>query len=459
MAKTKIVLIGAGSVIFGPALLSDIFQCKELSGCTIGLCDISADGLHLITQLAHRLNQEWDSGMHIIASTDRKELLPDAEFAIVSIAVDRERLWRQDWEIPFKHGIRQPLGENGGPGAFFQTARNALPMLEICQDMETHCPDTYLLNFTNPVARMTLVARRYSQIKTVGLCHQIGLGYDIVAMVLAKDLGLAPLEPPEKEWDFHSVTYPYQEAIRNLIDIKAAGINHFTFILDIRRKDTGEDLYPLFRQRIASFPPGYQPLSRQILDIFGLFPATGDGHLSEYTHWMHNPQTEPWKKYNLSLYDWDGAQRWRAARQKEVEDIVAGGPLIARLKEPSGEMAVPIILGIKDNRNLYNHAVNIPNEGYITNLPQGAIVEVPGLISALGVRGLGVGSLPEGIAALCRTQIDVASLAVDAAVTGDRQVALQALLVDPMVNDIDQARSLLDELLQLQADYLPQFQR
>ena len=147
------------------------------------------------------------------------------------------------------------------------------------------------------------------------------------------------------------------------------------------------------------------------------------------------------------------------ARQKEVEDIVAGGPLIARLKEPSGEMAVPIILGIKDNRNLYNHAVNIPNEGYITNLPQGAIVEVPGLISALGVRGLGVGSLPEGIAALCRTQIDVASLAVDAAVTGDRQVALQALLVDPMVNDIDQARSLLDELLQLQADYLPPFQR
>src|SRR3990172_5091057 len=107
MAKTKIVLIGAGSVIFGPALLSDIFQCKELSGCTIGLCDISADGLHLITQLAHRLNQEWDSGMHIIASTDRKELLPDAEFAIVSIAVDRERLWREGLEVPVKDSIRQ----------------------------------------------------------------------------------------------------------------------------------------------------------------------------------------------------------------------------------------------------------------------------------------------------------------------------------------------------------------
>jgi alpha-galactosidase len=452
MPTTKIVIIGVGSASFGPAILSDIMQRDRFAGSTVGLCDLNEQGLGLMTRLAERLNQDWATGVSIEASTARRDLLPGAEFVIVSIAVDREKCWRQDWEIPLKYGIRQPLGENGGPGALFHTCRNAPAILAICQDMEELCPEAWLLNFTNPVPRMALVATRYSDVQTVGLCHQIGMGYNIVAAALAKDLGYE-VEVPQSEWGMYRMA-PWAH---DVLDIKAAGLNHFTFMLDIRHRETGEDLYPLFAQRIAAMPPNFQPLGRRIFDAFGLFAAPGDGHLSEYVHWAHDPQTKPWEKYHLHLYDWDGAEENRDQMWEGIEEMATGGPLRERVKRGSGERAIPVILGVMENRNSYEEALDIPNEGYIANLPWGAIVEVPGVVSRLGVRGMSVGELPEGIAALCRTQITVATMAVDAAVLGDRDLALQALLVDPMVNDIDMARALLEEMLEVQAEYLPQF--
>jgi len=451
--KTKIVIIGAGSASFGPAILSDILQCPSLSGSTIALCDLNAQGLELIARLAERANREWDAGMTIEASTERRQVLPGAEFVITSIAVEREKLWRQDWEIPAKHGMRQPLGENGGPGAVFHTARNAPMILDICRDIEKFCPGAWLLNFTNPVPRMTLVACRYSKVKAVGLCHQIGMGYAIVAGVLARDLGVEVPEGTGEEELFRAAARRSHE----LLDIKAAGLNHFTFMLDIRDKRTGEDLYSLFAKRLAELPPDFQPLTRRIYDAFGVCPATGDGHLAEYTHWTHDPRTKPWEKYGLKLYDWDRAEKSRDRMWEQIQAMVDGAPLDGRVKSGSGERAIPIIDAMLHNRNGYEVAVDIPNEGYIANLPEGAIVEVPGVVSRFGIRGVGVGCLPEPIAALCRTQLTVASLAVDAAVLGSRELMLQALLVDPMVNDMDDAKTLMEEMLAVQAEYLPQF--
>lgn len=452
MPETKIVIIGAGSASFGPAILSDIMQSDRFAGSTVALCDLNEQGLELMAQLAERLNREWGTGVSIEATTDRREVLSGAEFVIVSIAVDREKCWRQDWEIPLKYGIRQPLGENGGPGALFHTCRNAPAILDICLDMEELCPDAWLLNFTNPVPRMALVGARYSDIQTVGMCHQIGMGYNIAGATLAKDFGY-DVEVPETEWGMYRLV-PWA---REVLDIKAAGINHFTFILDIRHRETGEDLYPLFGQRIADMPPQFQPLSRSIFDAFGLFPATGDGHISEYVHWAHDPQTKPWEKYHLHLYDWDAAEEGRDRMWQGIEDMVAGGPLSERVKRGSGERAIPVILAVMENRNAYEEALDMPNENCIANLPPDSIVEVPGVASGFGVRGMSVGELPEGLAALCRTQITVATLAVDAAILGERELALEALLVDPMVNDMDMARALLAEMLEVQAAYLPQF--
>jgi alpha-galactosidase len=110
--------------------------------------------------LAKRMAAEWGSEVKIEASTDRKKALPEAEFVIVAIAREREKRWRMDWEIPLKHGLRQPLGENGGPAAFAHAARNIPPVLEICADMRKLCPEAWFFNFTNPVPRIVGRIRR-----------------------------------------------------------------------------------------------------------------------------------------------------------------------------------------------------------------------------------------------------------------------------------------------------------
>ncbi|MBE2271814.1 MAG: hypothetical protein IAE80_26510, partial [Anaerolinea sp.] len=97
--------------------------------------------------------------------------------------------------------------------------------------------------------------------------------------------------------------------------------------------------------------------------------------------------------------------------------------------------------------------------GLIPNLPTDAIVEVPAVVSGMGIQGLGFPALPEGVAELCRRELARSKIVVEAAATGDRDLALQAILLDPMVTDIDQARAILKDQLTDFAEFLPQFAR
>lgn len=460
MCATKVVVIGAGSASFGLSTLATLMRSEALHGSTLCLVDINREGLEIMTALAYRLNQEWGAGMTIERSADRACVLDGTEFVILSIEVGpREKLWRMDWEIPLRHGLRQPYAENGGPGGFAHTARNVPTVLDVARDMERYCPGAWLINFTNPLPRLCLAVHRYTNVRVVGLCHQIWRGYIIIGVVLAEKLGV---EVPEglvmNSWpsgipirrQVLAQTYP-------LLDIKAAGLNHFTWMLDIRHRQTGEDLYPLFRERFLNFDPDFEPLTREMLRIFGRCPVPGDDHLCEFLPWLHDPQTQPWKKYGVPLYAWHEQEARRQENFRRADAIASGREAAEPLRHVRSEGAVEIIEGILYDRNLYMEAVDVPNRGHITNLPDGAVVEVPAVISGTGVRGLAMGDLPEPIAELCRREIAVQSLVVDAAVTGDRDLALQALLLDPTMNDIDRARAILDDYLAAYEAYLPQF--
>jgi alpha-galactosidase len=159
----------------------------------------------------------------------------------------------------------------------------------------------------------------------------------------------------------------------------------------------------------------------------------------------------------LHLYDWDRAMQRREQKWQAIEAMAQGTAPVDDLKHVQGEGAVEIIEGLLGGEEIYRPAVNIPNQGHIANLPEGAIVEVPALVGGWGIQGLNVGALPEIIAELCRREAAVASLTVDAAVTGDRQTAFQALLLDPCLNDLETARAILDAYLAEYAAYLPQF--
>lgn len=461
MLPTKIVIIGAGSASFGLNTVSALLNSKRLRGSRLALVDRNADNVQLMARLAERLNREWQAEMTLTTHTERAEAFDEAAFVVSAIEVPpREKLWRSDYEIPLKYGLRQPYAENGGPGGFAHAARNIGPVMAIAHDMEQICPEAWFINYSNPMIRICDAVARYSHIQVVGLCHQIKVGYAMVGLALAKDLGL---EVPDGFTSTHAdakfipQTLGMARQAMGRLDIKAAGLNHFTWMLDVRDKQTGEDLYPLFAERWAALDPAFEPLTRWVYRAFDCFPIPGDEHLCEYLPWLTDPVTKPWEKYDVSLYDWDFWDKRRQTRHGDIAKMVEGTLPVDELRRADSEGAVEVIEHIAGAGNDYHLAVNLPNQGYITNLPEGAIVETPGLVSGAGIQGLGVGSLPEPIAELCRRETTVARLCVDAAVNGDRQAALQCLLLDPVIPDFDVAQQILDDYLETYREHLPQF--
>jgi alpha-galactosidase len=461
MKAPKIVYIGAGSAVFGLKALSSIFRSERLHGAELGLVDIDEPSLETMTRLAEVMNHEWGAEISIHSTTRRREALPDADFVIVSVQVGpREEVWEKDWRIPFEHGLRQPYAENSGPGAFAHTARNLPLMIDIARDMEALCPDAWYLNFTNPLIRLTWAVHRYSQIKVVGLCHQLLWGYAIAMAILADRYGVFIPENFNVHTSYENKPYlgPVMAAGYEHFDIKAAGLNHFSWVYDIRDRETGEDLYPALRRRwLDGYRRDFEPLSREMFEIFGLMPTPGDAHLCEFLPWTHDPIAKPWEKYNLTLQSFDGNRQRRAHRRAIAEEIVRGERSVEELRNLRSEGIPEIVEGVAFNDNAYHHQLNLPNDGLIPNLPDDAIVEVPGVISGLGIRGFNMPPLPEAIAELCRRELVYSSLVVDACYHGDKDLALQALLFDPMMNDIDRARAILDDFIVEFAAYLPQF--
>jgi alpha-galactosidase len=310
--------------------------------------------------------------------------------------------------------------------------------------------------------RICDAVNRHSSIKAVGLCHQIYAGYTMVGVALAKDLGI---EVPEGLTGLHAAVdqHPFQHRVREqivpLIDIRAAGLNHFTWILSIHDRRTGEDLYPLFRKRFFELDPRFEPLTRDVFSAFELFPVPGDTHLCEYLPWVSDPVTKPWEFYNIRLYEWDIREAGRGVEVQRMEAMASGHQLIDHLLETDSEGALEMIENQICATTHYHLAANLPNEGQISNLPLDATVETPVVVDGAGIHPVHVGALPDPVAELLRREITAAELCVDAAVEGSREKALQCLLLDPVIIDINTAKKILDDYLVSYKEYLPQFWR
>jgi alpha-galactosidase len=442
MSRTKIVLIGAGSTIFGVNTLADLLAQREyLHGSHIALCDIDAARLARITRLAERMNAATNADFKFTSTTDYRDALPGAEFVIVSVEVDRIRRWKLDWEIPFKYGIRHVLGENGGPGGLSHALRTIPLVLGIAHDIERLASAAYLINFTNPLPRVMLAITRYTKLKAVGLCHQVNKGYYLVAHILGMTPRIAEHFPPPAL--FHELT--------KKIDLQTAGLNHLTWIQEIREPGTGQDLYPTFRARLLDFDPNFEPLSRRLHKAFGLFPATGDDHVGEYFSFAH--ETSDLKGYAYDKYEASGA----ALDARVDHSIMDARGLQEFLDWHSAERAASIIAGIVNNWHSYEITVNVVNDGALPGLPDWAVVEVPSVVSASGVTPLRVPALPPALTSTLNIQVAIQERVVQAAVHGDRHAALQALLLDPLVPGFADAEKLLDEFLTVHSDALPQF--
>ena len=421
MNTTKIVFIGAGSMSFGVSMFRDLFGTRELAGSTLCLVDINRENLERMTALAHLLNKETGAGYKIEATTDRRAALPGAGFVVNSIVVERNRLWKMDFEVPKKYGIRHTLGENGGPGGLFFTLRTIPLILDVVRDMEELCPQAVFINFSNPESRIILALGKYSRIACIGLCHGIFMAQADAARIM----GL----PQEN------------------VDVWGAGLNHFQWLLHIRQHDTGQDLYPLLREKERTYDPAFMPLTRRLFHTFGKYPSCSDDHLGEYLAYGWEGGEEG--------YDFEADEQFRLVLKGRIEAVLAGtDPLPPEVFEPSGERGVAVITGMLHNKKSFIEAGVIYNQGAIPNLPPDLAVEVPVVADAAGIHPVSLGALPVGIARLLSMQASVQQLAVEAAVHASKELAMQALLIDPVVNSAAAAEKILDELWEVNKPYI-----
>lgn len=419
--QAKIVFLGATSASFGLSMLRDVFSSEELRGCTLTLVGRDAERLGKMAELARQLNGRSGAGLIVEQTTDRRAAFGGADFVVNATAIDRNRLWKMDFEVPRKYGIRHTLGENGGPGGLFFTLRTLPMIFDFVRDMEELCPNALLLNFANPESRIVLALGRYSRIRCIGLCH----GIYGVREHAAKIMGL-----------------PTEE-----VDVWAAGLNHFQCLMQLRHRATGDDLYPRLRAAEIDYDPDFSPFTRRLLRAFGYWLGCGDGHLGEYLAYGWEGGEEG--------YDFSADERYRAEFAATLESVLSGAVAIpANWLTPSGERGVAAIAGVLHNRKRVLESGVVYNRSAISNLPAELAVEVPVMIDAAGVHPISLGPLPDPVAKLMSMQASVQQLAVEAAVHASKELALQALLIDPVVNSTTAAVRLLDELWEANRPYI-----
>lgn len=424
----KIAVIGAGSLSFTVWLVKDLTHFDDLFGSEIVLMDTDDSRLSRISNVAQRMNEVTGNPFNIGSTTNRREALERANFVVVSIETLRENSWKKDFAISEKYGIYQPHEENGGPGGFAHAMRQIPAIMDICHDMEQICPDAWIINLSNPMTQICLAIHRHTDLNFVGLCH----GIQEIREPLAQVLGV------EKE----------------RLDLKAAGINHFTWILNMTLQPEGQDMYPIFKEKLPTYDPSFMPLARDLFNTYGLFPSPSDSHIAEY---LHLCPKETWEKYNIENFDIDAYTSRLNNKMREIIEVSKDDKKLQEyLAERSPVIAVDIISAISHDTNTFCPAVNIPNEGCVANLPDDSVVEIPAIASAQGMRGISMGKLPSSVASLCQRALTIDELTVDAIVKHDYNLALQALSLDPHVNSIDSARKILDEFLSVYKGFVPE---
>ncbi|MFF0344274.1 alpha-glucosidase/alpha-galactosidase [Kribbella sp. NPDC004875] len=421
---TKIAFIGAGSVVFTQGLLADLFGL-DLGPLHIALHDIDPERLDTAAAAAAYIAREHRSTPRITADLDRRAALADADFVINIVQVGMNAATRLDFEIPARYGIRQTIGDTLGVGGVFRALRTFPVLRGLALDIADVCPEAWLLNYTNPMVMNIWYLKALGVRNVVGLCHSVYWTMQ----------GLSEL-----------VGVPYDD-----VTYLAAGVNHQSWVLRFER--AGENLYDRLDAAIAADP---ELLRRVRVDMYrrlGFYPTETSEHSSEYVPWyLHHPSEVERLRLPIGAYLEIVADNL-ASYERTRSALKSGEPMMV---EPTMEYAPQIIHSIVTGtpRTVYG---NVPNNGLISNLQSGAVVEVPCLVDASGVRPTAIGALPAQCAALNRSYLNVAELAVQAAIDEDPRALRQAVMVDPATAaalPVEQIWELCNDLVIAHRNYL-----
>lgn len=489
--SAKITFLGAGSTVFAKNVLGDVLLQPGLADAHVALYDVDAERLRDSQRMVEALNRNVNDGRARITAhlgvEERRDALRDAAYVVCAIQVGGyEPCTVTDFAVPKKYGLRQTIADTIGIGGLFRTLRTLPVLLEIARELEDVSPDAWFLNYTNPMCALIAGLSLGSDVRTIGLCHSV----QMCVPSLLSTLGLEDT---------------YEAAA---LDTKIAGINHQAWLLRIEHD--GSDLYPEIKRRAAEGiarvgKRGGGPWVRSTLERVGMpsdepcyahpfWAAHGarKGHISaeeardvavacdlvrlelllRFGHYLtesseHTAEYTPWfikagrpdliDTYNIPLDEYPSRCRHQIAGWEKQRAALTLDPNLDH--HPSHEFGA-YIMNALETGDPYEAAVNVANDGWISNLPVRACVEVPARIDADGVHPIAIGDLPEPCAALNRTNIGTQILAVEAVLRNDRDHVYQAALLDPHTSaelSVDETIALCDDLIEAHGDWLPRF--
>lgn len=441
MAKVKIAIIGGGSYGWTHKIVCDLCLQEDLEGHIV-LEDIDPEPLKLTQPLAKIIAGRAGGRFTVSATTDQAEALDGADFMILTISTGRLKTMWNDVEIPRKYGIHQPVGDTVGPGGLSRALRNIPVIVDIAKQMEQLCPNAWFFNYTNPMSTLTRAVYKYTSIRAVGLCHELFGVRNKLAQLF--------------------------ECGEDELDLVAAGINHLIWLLRVNVR--GQNGFDLLREAVkkkaelaaedphfaeqAAFIDGWKA-KLALLDVFDALPSAGDRHVVEFFPYFLTERAHQAADYGVKMTLMEDRERGYARAAERLRKWISGEedyPL-----KQSREAVSKLISALANHKKGTVDIVNLPNRGQIANLPMDAVVETMGLIGPYEATPLAVGPLPPPIQSICNTHVVNQELIVEAAMTGDRHLCLQALYNDPLIREFDYVQQMLEEMLEANRDYLPRF--
>lgn len=452
----RIVVIGGGSYQWVPKLLVDVANTPSLQDAEIVLEDVDPEPLPLMQQWVERIAALRGIGLSATTTTDQRQALDGADFVVVSISTGGFRSMRHDLEIPERHGIRQSVGDSVGPGGIMRAQRNIPVLVGIARDMQERCPDAWLLNLTNPMTTLCRAVTRETQVKTIGLCHELTMTRFTLSLLLDADFRAMRMEVTGVN---HLPVITALEvdgrngfaALAELLDDPARAGEPLAF--DLPAEDFGTprsgdhwtrgDL--LARNR----------LKLELLARFGVLPAAGDRHLAEFFPGFLTEASGWGERWGVHLTTIEDRERGQAGHVRELQAMLAAPEISAM---PSGELVAPLIDAFLTDRSR-SFPLNLPNAGQCPDLPPDVVVESVCTADANGVRGRDRAVAPPGLAEHLRRVSASQELTVEAALTGRRDLVFEAMLADPLAGrgDWDALQRMTDEMLDATKEWLPQF--
>ena len=436
---TKIAFIGARSLGFTRGFVRDGLTSPLLQDATLSLMDVDPERLAFARRSVQRIVDLGGYPATVEATTDREEALRDADVVLVTILAQGLDVWRKDIEIPKQYGVDINVGDTRGPAGVFRALRTIPPMLEIARDMERLCPDARMLNYTNPMVMLCRAMQRETSIELTGLCHSV----QGTAEMLAGWIGAS----------MDQVTYT------------CAGINHMAWYT--KYECDGQDAYPLIRQAITERKEVYdeEQVRNEMFLHLDYYVTESSGHNSEYNPWFRK-RPDLIERYCTHGTGWNpgeyayivkGYERREGEWREDAKRWFASDAPISL--ERGHEYAAYIINAFMGGEP-FEFNGNVANTGLVTNLPEGACVEVPVWASKKGLSPVHVGARPAPVAPLTHHTSMLEEMAVEGALTGDPRLVYQAIAYDPLtaaVLSLSEIEQMVNEMFAANREYLPQF--